>query len=278
VLVLRADRSLATLGETGEIAIRCAFPAGGYANDPELTEKRFIVNPFSLDEHDWLYLTGDLGRISEDGTVEIAGRLDQQIKIRGVRVEPQEIAALLATNPSVAWAFVRSARYGADDVALEAFVVGAAGDEVTESQLRRFVSERLPRSCVPRLICVLDEIPLTPSGKVDQNKLQPSSEIPQPTALQVNDAEAGVAAIWAEILDCGDVAPHDDFFACGGHSLLALRMLSRLRQVTGIAMDIRSVFDAPTLREFVVAVEAAKRGGARTIAAPPRFKRDAREY
>ena len=185
-LVLGGERRLCGVGERGEVALRSPFLTLGYLNSPDETRTRFIRNPFREDESDLIYLTGDEGRYRPDGTLDVLGRLDNQVKIRGVRVEPQEIDLHLLQHPSVGASCV-VARKGADgETSLVAYVVPSTADTPSANQLRTFLSRRLPSAMVPSAFVVLPELPLLPNGKIDRQALAgPPPAVVSPQAREV---------------------------------------------------------------------------------------------
>ena len=271
-LVLSPSGRLCGVGEIGEIAIRTPFRSRGYLNAPEEQARRFVPSPFTGDPADLVYLTGDRGRYRPDGALEILGRVDHQIKIRGVRIEPEEIAALLARHPSVRACAVVAQPSGQDDYALVAYIVPAeeperestkdtkgangSGHEDAElktqnSKLRTFLSERLPEYMVPAAFVALDALPLTPNGKLDRRALPPA-DLSRPAGRAERVAprtpvEEIVAEIWSEVLGVRPVGAEDHFFEIGGHSLLATLVASRIGQAFKTSLPVRAVFEAPTV-------------------------------
>jgi amino acid adenylation domain-containing protein len=234
----------------GELLIGGAGLARGYLNRPELTAERFVERPGG----ERMYRTGDLVRKLPGGDLAYSGRVDDQVKIGGFRVEPAEVEAALARHPAVAAAAVV-----ARDDRLVAYVVGDAD----AGALRRFLRGRLPAHLLPAAFTTVDELPLTPNGKVDR------AALPEPSRAVAGDrstrspAEARMAAIWAPLLglDAAAVGPDADFFDLGGHSLLATQVVARVREAFGTETRLRAIFEAPTLAGFTAAVEAESTGG-----------------
>ncbi|MCP4654011.1 MAG: amino acid adenylation domain-containing protein, partial [bacterium] len=265
---------LAGIGEQGEIRVRTPYLAAGYLGDAELTRERFPRNPWSDRDGDRIYRTGDLGRYLPDGNVEFVGRLDDQVQIRGFRVEPGEIEAALAAHPAVAAAAVILRREVAGEPYLAAFLVPAPGAEPSPRELRRWLAAQLPDYMIPRVLVTLETMPLTPNRKIDRAALR-RRELAAPAAGAAGAERAAprtpveelVAGIFAELLG-GDAAGVDDnFFELGGHSLLATQALSRLRDACGVELSVRTLFEAPTVGGLAAAVDEARRE-ARGLAIP----------
>jgi amino acid adenylation domain-containing protein len=268
------DRRLGAvaLGAAGELAIAGPGVARGYLRRPELTAERFVPDPFAGRPGERLYRTGDLARRLADGTLQFLGRIDQQVKVRGVRIEPGEVETALAAHPAVAQAAVAAARGG-----LVAFVVSRGTvDGDLDAVLRPFLRERLPEPLVPATFVALAALPLTANGKVDRGalaRLAPAGGIGATGAASAAAAprtpvEEIVAAAWSEVLGVERVGPADNFFALGGHSLLATRVVSRVREALGVELPLRRLFDTPDLAGLAAAVEAARRAG-EELPAPP---------
>jgi len=253
------DRGLrpVPLGVPGELCLAGEGLARGYRGRPDLTAERFVPAPDGLR----IYRTGDLARRLPDGRLEFLGRIDQQVKIRGFRIELGEIESALAALPgvAVAAALVREDR-------LTAYLVAPT---IETEDLRAALARRLPEPMIPTAWVLLDEMPLTPNGKVDRRALEriapPEPETPAAT-LQ-SPLEELVAGLFSEALGIkGTVGPDDDFFHLGGHSLLAVQLVSRARQAFGVDLDVRAVFERPTVAGLAGRIEAAVRGGG---SAPP---------
>src|SRR6266545_2991597 len=256
------DRALqpAPIGVPGELALGGVSPARGYLGRPDQTAGRFIPDAWSGVPGARLYRSGDLVRLLPDGNLEFLGRIDQQVKIRGYRIEPGEIEAALTAYPGVAEAVVLAPADARGERRLVAFVVPAPGEAPTPSALRETLRARLPDFMVPSAVSFVDTLPLTPSGKMDRRALSRASAAPIP-AEPAGEAprtpvEQVVAAIWGELLAAGHVGRGDSFFALGGHSLLAVRVCTRLRDVFGIEMPVRDLFEEPTVAGLSARVEA----------------------
>jgi amino acid adenylation domain-containing protein len=242
-------------GVPGELYLGGAGLARGYLHRPELTAERFVPDPFAAAPGERLYRTGDLARWLPGGELEFLGRIDHQVKVRGFRIELGEIEAALLAHPAVREAVV-VARGESDDVQLVAYLVGRNG-ELEVAALRGWLAGRLPGYMVPAAWSVLAALPLTPNGKVDRKAL------PEPVRVETaagyvapqGPVEELVAEIWSELLRVERVGSHDSFFALGGHSLLATRVLWRLRDRLGLELPMTTLFDAPTVAGFALAVE-----------------------
>ncbi|WP_431945154.1 amino acid adenylation domain-containing protein [Actinacidiphila sp. bgisy167] len=260
VRVVAEDGTTAAPGEPGELRIGGAGVATGYLERPELTEDRFREGPHGLRE----YLSGDRVRQLPDGGLEYLGRLDHQVKIRGFRVEPGEVESALRAVRGVTDAVVL-VDTGAGAPRLAAHLVTADKAPGTDA-IRRELATRLPHYLVPAVLFVHPAFPLTAQGKVDRAALAASATaapvVPPVAADSAGDRspEALVAAVWREVLGAGDIRPGDDFFALGGDSLSAIRMISRLRHAHGVDLTLSALYAAPTLAEVATAVRAA--GGA----------------
>jgi amino acid adenylation domain-containing protein len=271
LLVLNRAGRLAGVGEAGEIHIRSRQLARGYLGDEALTAERFQPNPFvtNPEEGDRVYRTGDLGRYLADGGVELIGRADLQVKLRGFRIELGEVEAALARFPGVreCVVIVREDRPG--DRKLVGYLVAADG-ALPFRDLRAFLGGRLPDYMVPSAFVVLPALPLTRSGKVNRRALPPPVEEhrdgERPESR--NPVEELLAGIWSDLLGVADIPSEGSFFELGGHSLLATRMISRVRNVLGVELSLRALFEEPTLGGFAATADRMRQGEAGTGAPP----------
>ncbi|MCB1034236.1 MAG: amino acid adenylation domain-containing protein, partial [Acidobacteria bacterium] len=264
-------------GATGQLALGGCL-AREYWQRPRATAERFVPDPFSLRPGERLYLTGDLARRRSDGDLAIVGRRDRQLKLRGFRVEPEEIeAALLAVPPVMQAAVVvrpaaASADSGSADWRLLAYVAASVGEEgseaaVLEERILESLGRQLPAFMLPSRVLVLPALPLNANGKVDRRAL-PEPSLGQGAAGRPFEAPSGpteelVAEIWQELLGAEQVGRRDDFFSLGGHSLLATQTVSRLREVLGVELPLRTLFENPTVAALageIAALEAARSG------------------
>ena len=245
------DRGLmpVPIGVVGEIYIGGPGLALGYQDAPELTATRFVETPYGR-----LYKTGDLGRWLPEGAIDYAGRVDQQIKLRGFRIEPGEIEAALGRHPGVRHATVTARQVGGEKV-LVAYVVGA----VPAVELRETLRQHLPAHMVPAVFVPLEALPLTANGKVDHRAFPEPNVVALPVAESIpprSQAEKALAALWAEVLGRNRFSVQDNFFDAGGHSLLAIRLLARVREEFGVEVPVSRLFEAPTLEGMARLVSA----------------------
>ena len=247
--ILDARGQLAPIGVPGEIHIGGAGVARGYFNQPELTAKRFVADPFAAKPGARLYKTGDLGRWLPDGTVQYLGRNDFQVKIRGYRIELGEIEATIATCRGVRETVVAVREDTPGDKRLVAYVVPEPGVELSAAGLREQIAGTLPAYMLPAAFVQLKALPLTPSRKIDRKALpapEGDSYAARTYEAPVGDIETTLAGIWAEVLNIGHVGRRDNFFELGGHSLLVVTVIERMRRAD-LEVDVRALFTAPTL-------------------------------
>ncbi|EPJ9483124.1 amino acid adenylation domain-containing protein [Serratia marcescens] len=255
------------MGAVGELHIGGVGVALGYLNRPELTAQRFLSDPFNPVGGGRMYRTGDLARYLPDGSLEYQGRCDQQIKLRGFRIEPGEIEVQLAASPWVREAVVQVCSTE-HHPRLVAWIVPTADVDrsALQGQLRAYLSERLPEYMVPSAYVWLDALPLTANGKLDRRALPEPERAAVGTREYVapqGETETTLARVWCELLEIGQIGRHDNFFELGGHSLLAVRLSSQLRQ-QGITLPVQAIFNHPILAEL------AERIDRRTAEAPMR--------
>jgi amino acid adenylation domain-containing protein len=252
VYVLNDRLELAPIGATGELYVGGAGVARGYAHRPALTAARFVAHPHGA-SGSRLYRTGDLGRWRHDGQLEFLGRADQQVKIRGFRVEPGEIEAALT-----AMADVEQAAVVAEGDRLVAYVVGRGGVTVDVAGVGEALAARLPGFMVPSMVVTLPALPLTPNGKLDRAALPQAAAAVSRGGVPPRDAlEFRILRVFEEVLET-PLGVTDDFFDRGGHSLLAVRLIARIREECGAAVSLGALFEAPTVEHLAGIV---RRGG-----------------
>ncbi|MEH2195511.1 MAG: non-ribosomal peptide synthase/polyketide synthase, partial [Nostoc sp.] len=246
------------VGVPGELHIGGAGLARGYFNRPEVTQEKFIPNPFEETGRSRLYKTGDLVRYLRDGNIEYLGRIDNQVKIRGFRIELGEIEEVLNQNVNVQTSCVIAREDIPGEKRLVGYVVPQTEVIPTTSELRQFLKTKLPDHIVPNAFVILEALPLTPNGKVDRRALPAPdlhSELDKFVAPR-HPTEETLAIIWAQVLKLDKVGIHDDFFELGGHSLLATQVISRLQSAFGISLPLRYLFESPTVAELSEAILA----------------------
>jgi natural product biosynthesis luciferase-like monooxygenase protein len=247
-------------GFTGEIYIGGEGVVRGYLRRPELDADRFVRDPFAHDSSARLYRTGDLGSYRPDGQLEFLGRMDHQVKIRGHRVELGEIEAILLRDPSVQDAVVVVREEPEGDRHVVAYLTVAPPATISVAELRSSVSDRLPEHMVPSHFVVLAALPQTPNGKIDRKALPaPLSVVQAVTAYggePHTEFERLVAGIWQQVLNTPRVELDHNFFDLGGHSLLTMEVLVRLRESTGRQLPITDMFRFPTVRALAAYLSA----------------------
>ncbi|HEV2733653.1 MAG TPA: amino acid adenylation domain-containing protein, partial [Longimicrobiaceae bacterium] len=274
--VLDREGEPAPVGVAGELHLGGAGLARGYVGRPDATAERWVPDALSGEPGARLYRTGDRVRWLATGMLEWLGRTDEQVKVRGFRVEPGEVEAALLAHPAVRDAAV-AARGEGGDARLVAYVVPAVGPFPAD-EVRIHLRERIPAHMVPSALVVLDALPRTPGGKLDRRAL------PAPDASRLTAADAAqrprsveeevLAGIWATVLGV-EPGPRGDFFALGGHSLLAARVAARVRQAFGVDLPLRAVFDASTLEALAgVVADARRRAGGTALPPLRRVPRD----
>jgi amino acid adenylation domain-containing protein len=255
-LVLNEERELCGVGEPGEIMLRTPFRTLGYINAPAEQQKRFVSNPFRNSPEDLVYLTGDRGRYRPDGVLEFLGRIDDQIKIRGVRIEPAEVDAILGRHPKVAACFVTAVKGANGEDILAAFVVPAVASDALAAELRSYLSEQLPRAMVPSAFVFLDALPVLSNGKVDRRALATldltRSDTPVGLVPPRTHTERVLERIWCRVLGREQVGVQQNFFDLGGHSLLATQVVSQIRHELNVELPLDTIFTKPTIDSLAV--------------------------
>ncbi|AKQ66397.1 Non-ribosomal peptide synthetase [Myxococcus hansupus] len=255
------------IGVPGELYIGGAGVARGYHARPELTAERFLPEPWGSQAGARMYRTGDRVRWRADGTVEFLGRADDQVKVRGFRVEPGEVESALVRHPDVSQAVVVAREDVPGSARLVAYVVSRSPAGVPVEALRDFARRSLPEHLVPSAVVTLEALPLTPNGKVDRKAL-PAPEAAIDVARREyvaprTETEQRVAELWATLLGMERVSANDDFFALGGHSLLATRAASRIREAFGVDLPLRELFESATPAALGARIDARLLGASR---------------
>ena len=250
----------------GEIHVGGDCLARGYWKQPELTSQQFLPNVYHPERSRLLFATGDLGRLLTDGTIEYLGRLDEQIKLHGIRVEPGEIEANLTAHPLVREAAVIVHDTSSESQHLTAYVV--VRSERPRSfidELRRFLRGRVPEYMIPAVFVELDRMPLLPSGKIDRMALLGSISTPlvkrRPLIHGRSEIDKGLISMWQEVLGLDHISVEDNFFDLGGHSLSAMRVLARVARDFHVDVLIKTFFDSPTIAELGLFIERQKATG-----------------
>ena len=254
-------------GVIGEVYIGGAGVASGYHGSPGMTAGRFVPDSYSGRAGARLYRTGDVGRWRRSGRIELAGRADRQIKIRGYRVESGEVEAALRAQDDIAQAVV-SVRGSGHDVRLAGYIVTRSGAGQPPAGLKERLREVLPDYMVPAAFVVLPALPLTGSGKIDHRALPEPDWGVAHGQVQVaprTPVESRLASIFAELLALPEpVGVHDNFFALGGHSLTATRLMAQIRAAYGVDLPVRTLFSDPTVEGLAAALDAAGNGAPAT--------------
>jgi amino acid adenylation domain-containing protein len=260
--VLDRNMQPVPVGVPGELHVGGVSLALGYLNRPEMTEDRFVKDPFGDESADRLYKTGDLVRYRPNGDIEFLGRIDHQVKVHGFRIELGEVEEALRRHEALQDMVVVARDDPAGGNRLVAFLVSAAEEPPTVGQLRGFLLETLPDYMVPSVFVYLDTLPLTPNGKVDRNALpEVSGERPEMAREYVaprNDLEAQLAEMAGRLLGLDQVGVEDNFFELGGHSLLAAQFISRVRESLGVEVPLRVLFEKATIGGIAAYVEEAQ--------------------
>ena len=264
VYVLEPGGEPAPIGVTGEIYIGGTGLARGYLGRPQLTAERFVPDPFCVQPGARLYRTGDMARYRADGAVEFVGRRDRQVKVRGFRVELDEIEAVISGHPSVRDAAVVALAGKTSERRLFAFVVPRELSRLDEGELREYLRNRVPGYMIPTAFQLRSEMPLTPNGKIDRTQLRAASETKVHEAPGISyvaprtPVEEVLAAIWGQVLSIDRVGAHDDFFDLGGHSLAAAQLTARVRSVFRIELTLKVFFENRTVAGLAAAISAGE--------------------
>ena len=270
VYILDEDMQPVPTGIAGQIHIAGVQVSEGYPNHPQLTRERFAFDPFTNGSKDRMFSTGDLGRWLADGTIEFLGRTDEQVKIRGHRIEPGEIEAVLQEYVGVRQSVVIAREDVEGDKRLVAYLVWEAGQGAGGvSELRSHVQRRLPEYMVPSAFVSLESLPLTGNGKLDRRALPAPEYVSREEFWAPRTPQEEIlAGVWEQVLRVERVGVEDNFFALGGHSLLATQVVSRIRDLFQVELPLRVLFEHPTVRGVAAEVETARASHVGVIAPP----------
>jgi amino acid adenylation domain-containing protein len=256
VLLLDDAGNPVTDDQFGQIAVRSRYLSPGYWRRPDLTNQRFLPDPDGGEKR--IYLTGDLGRMEPDGCFFHLGRIDDQVKIRGYRVELAEIEGALLRLKGIRKAFVKVTQRSSTDKTLIAYLVPEQLPAPTATALRGSLARTLPDYMIPSVFVMLEELPLTPTGKVDRNALpNPGTSRPELDIEYVapkTPVEQELARLWSQVLSLDRVGIHDNFFDLGGHSLMATRIVSRVIKTFQVEVRLQALFAAPTVAEMAAVI------------------------
>jgi acyl-coenzyme A synthetase/AMP-(fatty) acid ligase/acyl carrier protein len=265
IYILDSNLQPVPIGTEGELFIGGAGVARGYLGRDQLTAERFIQNPFQSSPDDTrhsarLYRTGDLARYLPDGNIELLGRIDQQVKIRGHRVELGEIEAILNEHPAVRESVVLLRGLPNEETILVAYIIPREAQKLTREELREYAQKKLPEYMVPAQVMFMTAFPQTPNKKIDRKAFPtPSVEVPK----DQNDAEQpaspvedALAALWKGLLGLQCVRRQDNFFDLGGHSMLAMQLVTKVRKQFKVDFPLKNVFEHQTLGGMAEIIEA----------------------
>lgn len=256
--VLDPNRRPVAVGLPGELYIGGAGVARCYLNRPELTEEKFVPNPFVDERAPRLYRTGDVVCYRPDGNLDFLGRIDNQVKIRGFRIELEEIEQAIRAHDDVVEAVVLAAE-GGSDKKLVAYVVMAREAQSTVNELRQFLSGKLPAYMIPAAFTFIDAIPLMPNGKTDRRALLSLGQLQNASSSENFEGprsplEESIAEVWANVLKVEEPGLHDNFFELGGHSLMAAKLISNLRRQLAVELNLIDVFQSPTIAKLAALI------------------------
>jgi amino acid adenylation domain-containing protein len=279
IYVLDRDEEPVSGGMAGEIHIGGEGLARGYKGQPELTAEKFIPNPFGDGAGKRMYATGDTGRYQRDGRIQFVGRKDQQVKVRGFRIELGEIETIMRQDSRVREAVVVVREDKGGDKRVVGYVVGKGKEVLEVREIRNYMRSRLPEYMVPGEFVVLDELPLTPNGKVDRKALRAAAALSVRKASIPGQAktvtELLLSSIWCDVLGTGQVERDTSFFEMGGHSLLAMQLVSRMHEMFKVEVALRSIFESPTVASLAKRIDRELRaGGELETPAIERVRRD----
>ncbi|MFN6570019.1 non-ribosomal peptide synthetase [Dendronalium sp. ChiSLP03b] len=260
------------VGVPGELYLGGVGLARSYLNRPELTNEKFITNPF---DNSKLYKTGDLGRYLPDGNIEYIGRIDNQVKIRGFRIELGEIETVLSQHPQINSVVAIARQDSPGNKRLVAYIVPHQDSKPTAHELRSFLKTKLPEHMIPGAFAILESLPLTPNGKIDRRALpEPDldSTLLEKYVAPRTPIEELLTQIWAQVLKVEQVGIYNNFFELGGHSLLATQLVSRIRNIFKVELPLRELFAAATVAELSQLIGQLQQQ-TRELSAPPILRR-----
>jgi len=262
VYVLDRYRNPVPVGVRGEIYVGGAGLALGYWRQPELTAERFVENPIAPEKSARLYKTGDLGRWQKNGEIEYLGRIDSEVKVRGMRIDLREIEAVLAGQEGIEEAVVELKGEGGEEARLVAYLVGRANENgLNARELRKYLRTKLPEHMVPASYVLVEKMPLLPSGKVNRRALEETAGVglsEQGLVKARTEVERKLAEIWMELLKTKEVGVDQNFFELGGHSLLVLQVMARIRRMFEVELAVRTMFEEPTIAGLAKEIEKAE--------------------
>jgi len=264
-------------GVPGELCASGVGIARGYHQRPDLSAEKFVPNPFSTEPGDRLYKTGDLVRYRPDGNIEFLGRIDQQVKVRGFRIELAEIESALSAYPGISDQLVMAREDKPGDIRLVAYITQTNNEVIDTQQIKNFLREQLPEYMIPSAIVSLDVFPLTPNGKINRNAL-PAPELSRDDLSASyeaprNEPEEKIVSIVSKLLVIEKVGIHDNFFELGGHSLLATQFMSRIKSAFEVEVPLRILFEKPTSAQIAETVTRMKSDGSAEQKNVPQIKR-----
>ncbi|HEX6076507.1 MAG TPA: amino acid adenylation domain-containing protein [Micromonosporaceae bacterium] len=254
------DRNLrpVPIGVPGELYMAGAGLAHGYLGRPDLTAEKFLPDPFSDQPGERMYATGDLVRWRSDGNLEFLGRVDRQVKIRGLRVELGEIEHVINSVPSVRQCAVTVQAAGSPDVYLVGYLVPEAGEHPDLEAIREYLAQRLPLHMIPTVLITIPELPLTAAGKLDHRRLPaPRADTGDGYAEPATETQRRLATVWRPLLSVERIGARDNFFSLGGNSLQATQLISRIRDNFQVSLDPRQLFTHPTLEQLAKQIDEA---------------------
>lgn len=258
IYILDENMQSVPVGTTGEIHIGGIGLAKGYVNRPELTAEKFVPNPFSPEPDARLYKTGDLARYLPGGEIAFCGRLDGQIKLRGYRIEPDEIVGLLNQHSAIRTSVISLRENPGGEKQLVAYIMLANAARVTSHDLREFLRIQLPEYMIPSLFVCLEAMPLTPNGKLDR------SALPAPTSANIlrgesraprTEVERQLICILTDLLGVEEITLDDDFFMLGGHSLMGAQLVTKVREAFGVEITLMNLFENGTIAAMAAEIE-----------------------